>query len=298
MRGARAGMLEIVVCTLSWGAIGTIVRHLDVGAPTIVFFRLLFGVLVVGVYVAARGHLGSLRPRRRPVLLVSSGLTLGIHWLLLFEAYQRIGVVTTILIVFVGPVLWALAAPLVLDERFRASTFGATIVAFAGLALISLPGIGGLDLLGLMSALGSAVLFAVLVLQGKLLTGLYEPPVIVVWQLGVAAVLVSPALASASGEQVARALPGLLVLGCVMSGALGILFFRAMRALEAQQLGVLFYLEPASAVLYAWLFAGEEPTATTLLGGALVVAAGLAIILLDRRAAPAALSEPVAPTEA
>ena len=80
---------------------------------------------------------------------------------------------------------------------------------------------------------------------GKLLTNHYEPAAIVVWQLGVAAVLLSPALAGASLHQIARGLPLLLVLGMIHSGVLGIVFFHAVRALPTQELGVLFYLEPA-----------------------------------------------------
>jgi drug/metabolite transporter (DMT)-like permease len=51
-----------------------------------------------------------------------------------------------------------------------------------------------------------------------------------------------------------------------------------------QRLGVLYYLEPASAILYAWWWVHEHPSAVTLAGGALIVLAGLAIIVTDRGA--------------
>jgi drug/metabolite transporter (DMT)-like permease len=38
--------------------------------------------------------------------------------------------------------------------------------------------------------------------------------------------------------------------------------------------------------VYAWLLLSERPSVTTLLGGALIVAAGLAIIVVDRRTIP------------
>jgi uncharacterized membrane protein len=130
--------------------------------------------------------------------------------------------------------------------------------------------------------------------MGKLLTSHYEPAAIVVWQLGVAAVLLSPSLAGASLHQIGRGFPLLLVLGMVYSGLLGIVFFHAVRALPTQELGVLFYLEPASAVLYAWWWLSEKPTALTLVGGVLIVLAGIGIIVADRKVgAPGALSEPV-----
>ena len=290
----RAGTLEIICCTLAWGMIGSIVDRISLPSSVIVFFRLSLGFVVVFAWLGLRGRLGDLRLRARPVLLITSGVVLGVHWALLFEGYKRIGVDTTILIVFIGPVLWAVAAPFFLRERLRAASVIALLIAFGGIAMISVPKIGKVDGVGLAAALGSAVLFAVLILIGKLLTEDYEPAAIVVWQLGVAAVLLSPALAGASLHQIARGMPLLLVLGMVHSGVLGIVFFHAVRALPTQELGVLFYLEPGSAVLYAWWWLSEKPSALTLLGGALIVLAGIGIIVADRKVgAPGALPEPV-----
>src|SRR5947208_7806476 len=184
----RAGALEIICCTLAWGTIGSIVDRISLPSSVIVFFRLSLGFIVVLAWLALRGRLADLRMRARPVVLIVSGVVLGVHWALLFEAYKRIGVDTTILIVFIGPVLWAVAAPFFLHERLRMTSVAALGIAFGGIALISIPKVGTVDGLGLAAAFGSAVLFAVLVLMGKLLTDHYEPAAIVVWQLGVAAV--------------------------------------------------------------------------------------------------------------
>jgi len=290
----RAGTLEIIICTLAWGMIGSIVDRISLSSSVIVFFRLSLGFVVVFAWLALRRRLRDLTLRARPVVLVTSGVVLGVHWALLFEAYKRIGVDTTILIVFIGPVLWAVAAPFFLGERLRASSVAALAVAFGGIAMISIPKIGKVDGAGLAAAFGSAVLFAVLILMGKLLTEHYEPAAIVVWQLGVAAVLLSPSLTGASLHQIARGLPLLLVLGMIHSGLLGIVFFHAVRALPTQELGVLFYVEPGSAVLYAWWWLSEKPSALTLAGGALIVLAGIGIIVADRKVgAPGALPEPV-----
>jgi drug/metabolite transporter (DMT)-like permease len=290
----RAGTVEIITCTLAWGTIGSIVDRISLPSSVIVFFRLFLGFIVVFAWLAVRGRLVDLRIRARPVVLIVSGVVLGVHWALLFEAYKRIGVDTTILIVFIGPVLWAVAAPFFLHERLRRTSIVALAIAFGGIALISIPKVGHVDGLGLAAAFGSAVLFAVLILLGKLLTEHYEPAAIVVWQLGVAAVLLSPALAGASLHQIGRGFPLLLLLGMVYSGVLGIVFFHAVRKLQTQELGVLFYLEPASAVLYAWWWLAEKPTALTLVGGVLIVLAGIGIIVADRTVgAPGALPEPV-----
>jgi len=41
---------------------------------------------------------------------------------------------------------------------------------------------------------------------------------------------------------------------------------------------VLLYLEPLSALLLAWVFLSETPTAMTLVGGTLIVAGGIIVL--------------------
>lgn len=284
----RAGYLEVLACTLTWGTIGSIVKDVDVPAPVIVFVRLVLGFAVVIGYMAVRGRLAQLRPGARPAILATAGIVLAVHWVMLFESFKRLEVASTILIVYLGPVLMAVAAPFVLRERLRAISVASLALAFGGIALIAVPDLGGIDRVGLVLALGSAVLFAVLMLVGKILSYHYEPAAIVVWQLGVAALVLTPALTQARVTDLRSNALMLVFLGVVHSGVLGIVFFHAMRALQAQQLGVMLYLEPASAVMYAWWLLGERPGLNTLAGGVLVVIAGIAIILSDRATATGA----------
>jgi len=283
-----AGSIEMITCTLSWGTIGVIVKQVTLSSQVMAFFRVLLGAAVVAAWLALRHRLGVLRPHVRMPLLIASGAILAGHWWLEFEAFKRLDVGSAILIVFIGPVLATALAPIVLGERVRPLALGALASAFGGIALIAVPDVSTIDAVGIAAALGSAVLFGAVLLAGKALASHYEPQALVVWQLGIAMIVLAPVLAGASGEQIARATPSLLLLGLVLTGFLGILFFRALRALEAQQISVLFYLEPASAVLYAWVLLGETPSSADVGGGALIVAAGLAIILGERRpAAPA-----------
>lgn len=297
----RSGYPELIAAGLIWGSIGVVVKQLTVPAPAIVFFRLGIGAVVVVAWFAARGRLAALRlgPRRGTMVLL--GVVLAVHWVLLFEAFKRLDVATTILVVYLGPVLIALGAPLVVAERIERRTIGALALSVGGIALIALPGIGDLDAVGLGLALLAAVGFAVLVLYGKVMTEHYEPPALVAWQLGIAAIVCSPGVLGTTPGEVARAWPGLLLLGVAETGIAGILYFRALRAVKAQHVGILAYLEPVSAVFYAWAFLGEVPAGLTLAGGALIVVAGVSIVL---RRAPAveagagALPEPVAVREA
>lgn len=291
--GERSGYLGLVACGLVWGSVGVIIDGVAISGAAIAFFRVALASLVVGVWVLARGRGASLRLGPRRGLVVGAAVVIAAHWAMMFEAFKRLDVATTILIVYLGPPLIALGAPAVLGERLERRSVGALAVAVAGVALITLPDAGRLDAAGVAYAAGAAVLFAAVVLMGKILTAHYPPPTIVVWQLGLAALLLAPWLAGAPAGAIRSALPALVALGVVHTGLAGILYFRSLGLVKAQHAGVIIYLEPAAAVLYAWIFLAEAPSALTLLGGALVVAAGLAIALgAPAEAAPSGMPEP------
>ncbi|MGH2726974.1 MAG: DMT family transporter, partial [Actinomycetota bacterium] len=118
-------------------------------------------------------------------------------------------------------------------------------------------------------------------------------PAIVAWQLGIAALAVSPFLIDASGREIVRAAPTLLMIGVLHTGEAGILYVGALQIVKAQHVSILVYLEPVTAVLWAWGVLGEEQELATLAGGLLIIAAGLLIVVPGLRAiAPAALPEP------
>jgi len=291
---SRTGYVELILCGLIWGSIGVIVKRIDVPAAVIVFFRLSLGALAVLVWCAVRGRMRELRLGPQRGLLLAAGLGLALHWVAFFEAYKRLSVATTILIVYVGPVLIAAAAPRVLGERLERRTIYALALSVGGVALIAVPSVGSGDALGFACAGVAAVSFAALVLMLKKLTPHYTPAGITVWQLGVAAVVVSPALAGASGHEIVRAAPALVTLGVLHTGLTGILYVSALGIVQAQQVSILVYLEPVTAVLWAWAVLSESPTLATLAGGALIIAAGLLIVVPGLRVTPpVAFPEPV-----
>src|ERR1041384_3372915 len=132
---SRAGYLELGICGLVWGSIGVIVRHVSLGAPAIVFFRLAIGAGAVIGWFAARGRIRELRMRDQRALLVSDGILLAVHWVAFFAAYKRLSVATTILIVYIGPVLVAAGAPKIVGERIKRRTVASLAISLGGLAM-------------------------------------------------------------------------------------------------------------------------------------------------------------------
>ncbi len=72
------------------------------------------------------------------------------------------------------------------------------------------------------------------------------------------------------------------VMGLIYTALCFSLFTDGLRFVRVEHAGILGYLEPVTAPLWALLLVGERPPASAWLGGALIIAAGIFAIALGR----------------
>lgn len=269
----------------SWGFIAVLVDAVELDAAPLAFARLvLAAVTVAGIAVVTR-RVSSLGPSGRLPALAALGVVQGVHWLLFFEAVKLGSVTLAVLTFYTAPLVIALAAPVVLRERLSNVTLGALVPGTIGIVLVALSGEDGVayDPIAIAAGIGSALSYAVLVLLGKrLLSGDVPALTVAFWDCAVGALVVGPFLLLAdrivpAGEEWGA----VLLLGVVFTGLSTLAYALVLRHVTAQAAGVLTFLEPLAAVALAALLLGDSLGAATLVGGALVLVAGLAVVVLE-----------------
>lgn len=289
--------LALAGLAASWGFIAVLAAAVDLGAESLAFLRLaIAAATLAAVALVARR---TLRPGRALPGLVLLGAAQGAHWLLFFEAVKLGSVALAVLTFYTAPVLLAVLAPLVLPERSSAAALGALVMGGTGIVLVALggDGEGRLSLAAVAAGLGSAATYAALVVVSKRLLLVRVPPLTVAfWGCLVGALAVAPALL-VTGRVVPHGAGewwAVLALGVVFTGASTLVYAGLLRHVTAQAAGILTFLEPVAAVLLAAALLDEPLSATTLAGGALVLAAGLGMVILEPGAAVAESAAPVA----
>lgn len=236
-------------------------------------FRFLFGFVLLGV--AARPSLR--RHRQGWSGIVAFGVAAAAMNVCFFQALARLPLGTAVSIEFCGPFVLA-----VLKGRGPRHLAGA-LLGLAGVVLLARPG-GGLTLLGALFAAGAALGWASYTLASRRLGAVTEGLGGLALALGVAALLTSPFSLSHLGS-LTWPLAGRLVLMALGGVVVGFGFeLAALRRLEAPQVAVLLSLNPAVAFGVGWLWLGQHVSVTALLGGLLVVAAGVLVTSGARRA--------------
>lgn len=289
MRDRLIGYASMALAATTWGSIVLIIPLAHAPALMMVEMRMGFGAIALGTALLIFGR-KDIIPKTGWRLLIGLGIALAVNWTMLFRGIQLIGA-TALLIGYVFPVLVAIAAPFVLHEKREPHVLPLAALGMVGLIVIIGPSAAtGGELFGHLLAVGAAILSVALILGARKLVDHMPGPVASFWQTLVGAVLLLP-LAVASNQGHVPWKWG-IILGVVHTALAGVFFFRAIGRMPAQEAGILMYLEPASAVLFAWWLQNKTPSQTDLIGGGLVLAAGLALVVTSARIAQRATSVP------
>ncbi|MBJ6762019.1 EamA family transporter [Myxococcaceae bacterium JPH2] len=217
-----------------------------------------------------------LRDRRATLALAAVGLADAGNTALFFAAVQRGPVAVAVLSHYLAPLLVALAAPWVLREPRSVRALVAGPVTLLGLGMLMVRPGGGFSAMTAALGAGSALFYGVIILGSKEATRAWSPLAITslhapLSMVALLCVFGRGALPPALDVNVARVLAGGLV--CGLGGS--ILFNAGLRRVPTAAAGALTYLEPLTAALLGWACFQEALTPVGVVGGVLVLAAGV-----------------------
>lgn len=180
------------------------------------------------------------------------------------------------------PIYVAALSPFLLGERVGAVRWTAIAIGFVGV-LVALTPSGEVSLFATATALVGSLCFALMVLTGRTLRRTPDTA-LVFWQLvgaGVAGLVLAPFEWAAPGS-IDWMLLGLL--GVVAMGA-HLCVNRALKLADAALVAPLQYTLLPWAIILGWLFFADVPGALMLIGGGIIIGAGLLLLVRERRAA-------------
>lgn len=234
--------------------------------------RLTVGSIALGI-VALRYRRPF--PSGRGLLLVT---TYGVLWfagytVVLNTAERHLDAGTAAMLVNIAPILVAVAAGLFMAEGFPRPLVIGIVVAFAGVVIIAVGGVGAhSDGLGILLGIVTAVLYAAGVLTQKIALRTVDA-VSATWiGCAVGTVVLTPFLPQAI-QQYAHASGGAIAavvyLGIFPTAIAFSLWAYALSSSSAGRLTSTTLAVPAIVVLMSWVLLGEVPTVFAMVGGAL-----------------------------
>jgi drug/metabolite transporter (DMT)-like permease len=310
-RSPLLGSITVVLAACGFATLGVLSRRTyDLGLSPMGFVAWRSGVAALSMfaliaYGVARGTrlVGwrSLAPRDRVALGVAAlaGSSLDVT---MFFAYARVPVAIVLLCFYLFPAMVAGASALLGWERLDRTRGLALVISLAGMVAVVIGGegagaLGGLDPLGVLLAIGSAVSQTVFVLVAR--RGYRQVPT----EQAMGTVLVvstSIALVIATLGGVLDTVwkpfssPELLVIllvgGLLGAGIPSFLFLAGIRWIGGVKAGILMLVQAPVGVALAAMFLDESIGLVQIAGGVAILAAA---VIIQRSATPAPAAEAV-----
>jgi len=269
-RRAREGRLAILLAAVAWSTAGLGQRGLEATAVTQVAGRAFFAALALFALVLAMERRGTVRAflgMGRSGLAMTVFLAISSGAFLL--ALNHTSVANVLFMQAAAPMMAALLGWVLISEPVDGRTWAALLLAGAGVAVMAAgsldAGIGAVGLPLLMTAS-----FAMVIVIARHRRDVSMMPATCASQVLVV-VVCAPfvTLGSVSGSDWAI----LAALGVGQMG-LGLAFLTiGARLIPPAQVAIISLLEVVLGPLWVWLAYDERPSAATLAGGAIVVAA-------------------------
>ena len=268
----RRGQLFVVLAAIAWSTAGVMQRELSVDTATQLAGRAFFAALALAAFVAimSRGHpVTAFRAIGVAGLAVAATTAIASGTFII--ALNHATVANVLFLQAASPVAAALLAWFAFGETITRRTAVAMGVALVGVGLmVGGPGSGGV--LGVTASLVMMLAFAVSIVIVRHRRDVSMLPAICLSQILVVAVA-APFSHPETGTS--RDLLLLALLGVGQMG-LGLAFVTmGARLLPASEVALITLLEVVLGPLWVWISISEQPAATAIVGGCIVILAVL-----------------------
>jgi drug/metabolite transporter (DMT)-like permease len=286
----QLGFLLVIAAALVWSTYGLFVRTLDCSPLLIVFSRYFFGFSGLLGFTIVRHRFGWVRsslPYTKMILLPA--FLTGLSWLLYTYALNHTLVANAAFLAYTAPVFTIIFAVFIIKEKLEPKS--AVALGLALLGVLAIMGynttlFSGAELKGDIYALLAGIIGGLIISYVKKIPVALPGFIVNLILSGLICVAFLPFALTAGGFGGWRNF-GLLALMGLLHQAVGTtLFYTGLRWLKAQHSAILTYLDPLAATIFAAMLLAEKITIGSAIGGLLIIASGV-IIVLNKRTTPA-----------
>lgn len=165
---------KYILGCLLFGSNGIVASFIALDSYEIVLLHNLIGSsLLVILFFLGKEKLTFYKKKKEFLWLAISGIALGLSWMLLYTAFDRIGVSISSLLYYCGPVIVMALSPLLFKEKLTSFKVIGFLSVFCGIFLVNgntFEGNG--DAFGVLCGLLAAVMYSVMIIFNKKAEGI------------------------------------------------------------------------------------------------------------------------------
>ncbi len=274
--GSDRALFLVNLAALMISSSGILGKLIILPSPVTSFYRCILAAVFILLIVRLVRKPFSWRLKRGRRSFILSGLFLALHWATYFYSLQLSNVSIAIISLFTYPIITTLIEPFF----GRASVSGVNVVnsvlvIIGVFILVPESDFNNQYTYGILVGILSATFYALRNIFSKKLVQRRTSEEVMVIQLTVAAIVLSPSLFYYSYDLDLKTWGLLVVLGLITTAIGHTLFVSALKYLTASTASILASLQPVYAIILAVIIIGEAVGINVVLGGILILSAVL-----------------------
>lgn len=278
MTNSKNSKIFIIIAMFLFGTIGLFVRIINLSSGEIALFRSLIATIVIIFYLLVTKQKIFLKLNSKDLILILiSGVAIGINWVLLFESYKYTTISIATLTYYFAPIIVTVLCPLIFKEKMKFFQWICFLISTIGLVLIT--GIGDVSqgnnhLVGVGFGLGAAIVYACIILLNKKIEKV-DAIHRTLFQFLSSLIILLPYVMVNTGFEIfsitTKGLVSLITIGIIHTGVAYCLYFTAVKNLTGQNVAILSYIDPLVAVILSVAILNETMTLMQIIGGILII---------------------------
>jgi drug/metabolite transporter (DMT)-like permease len=280
MASRTYGILLVTISAILWSTAGPLVRMANLESWTLIGWRSIFSFLTL-LGIAAYEHrknlakaVAGMGPPGVVAVAISILSTISYVFALNLTTVANVMIVYAVL-----PFIAALISYFWIGERVARRLLGAGLVAFVGIAIMAGAAASPKDFLGIIAAFVMTATFASQIVHTKVHPDL-DLNVTMALAAGACGLIALPFMEP--GIPTPTALLACALYGGLTTGIAYVLALNGGRYIAAGEAGFIQMLDVVLGPLLVWYFFTEQPSATVLIGGAIVLTAVVWYLRLEQ----------------
>lgn len=271
------GLLLVHAATLLFGFPGLFAEWLKPLLPIqIVAGRTLFAAIFLILGLGLLGRLSLPQGKKTWIKLLATGVVLAFHWMAFFKAIQLTNVAIGLLAFSTFPLFTSLLEPLIFKEKLRQMDLFLALLVLVGISIVGNDALrADFGIAGILWGLAGSASFALMALLNRGLNLELKGLEIAAYQNLFAFIALLP-------FNIGLPLPSdgmtwglLLLLGVLFTGIAHGMFNQSLAFIRASTASLIVSMEPLYGIILAFFLLDQKPGMLTLMGGGLILMAGV-----------------------
>lgn len=265
-------IIELNVALLLISTSGVLGRTIALSPPITIWSRSILAAVILGLFCWKMGITLKFNIRKNGMSFLLGGFFLGIHWITYFYSLQLSNVAIAMLSLFTFPVITALLEPLFFKIKLDYWQILLGIIVLIGIYFLMPEFNFDNDYTkGVLVGVVSAFFYALrnIVLKKQLVV--YQPTMLMFYQLVVISLLLWPVLFLYDTTNYSTQIPSILTLALVTTAMGHTLFVVSLKNFSASTAGIFSSIQPIYGIVLAYFILDELPSTNILIGGFLIL---------------------------